>query len=225
MSEHGSIDDFASIPDPAAGVAARPAPPASPPADPSLTRADRRRRSAVAAALAVGWIGVTVWRFGVRGDVSDLAVAGELALWTTAGAGALVLALRPSPRGMPPSLRAVQIVLAAMAIVYLGSVLARAASAPEVPLTWGSVKGCLGAANLMALGPLLLGAFALRRSFLSAPAWRGAAVGAVCGLGGAIGIQAHCPVDAASHVLLGHGLAIVGCAIAGGLLGARAGRL
>jgi hypothetical protein len=82
----------------------------------------------------------------------------------------------------------------------------------------------LGGAQF-ALVPLALAALSLRRSFLSAPAWRGAAVGAACGLVGAFGIHAHCHYTAAAHVLGAHGLPVLACALLGAAAGALGGRV
>lgn len=220
-----SLEDFASIPDPAGGLGARPAPAPAPPGGPSPTRAERRRRTLIAAGFALAWLVFLVWRLGVRGNIGDAGLLAALGLWTLVGGGGLALALRPNARGLPPSLRVVQIILLALAALYVAGVLVRDAAAPEVPIHWGKVLGCLSCAHLLAAGPLLVAALLFRRSFLSFPAWRGAVVGAACGFGGAIGIHAHCSVETASHVLLAHGLVIVIAALLGAALGARQGRL
>jgi hypothetical protein len=220
-----SLDDFGSIPDPAGGLGARPTPSPALPADPSPTRAERRRRSLVAAGFALAWLVFLVWRLGLRGNIADAGLLASLGLWTLVGGGGLALALRPNARGLPPSLRVVQVILLALAALYVAGVLVRDAAAPHVPIHWSNVLGCLSCAHLLAAGPLLVAALLFRRSFLSFPAWRGAVVGAACGFGGAIGIHAHCSVETASHVLVAHGLVIVIAALLGAVLGARQGRL
>jgi hypothetical protein len=220
-----SFEDFGSIPDPAAGLGVRPPPSPVPPSDPSPTRAERRRRSLIALGFGVAWVVFLVWRLGLRGNIADGGLLASLALWTLVSGGGLALALRPNARGLPPSLRVVQIILLALAALYVAGVLVRDATAPDVPIHWGNVLGCLSCAHLLAAGPLVVAALMLRRSFLSFPAWRGAVVGAACGFGGAIGIHAHCSVETASHVLVAHGLVIVISAALGAVLGARQGRL
>ena len=220
-----SLDDFAAIPDPARGVAARPAPALPPPGDPSPTRAERRRRNLLAAGFGLAWVVFLVAHLGVRGNIGDAGLLASLGLWTLLAVGGLALALRTNERGLPPSLRVVQIVLLAGAALYVVAVLVRDAAAPNVPIRWSNVIGCLSWAHLLAAGPLLVAALIFRRSFLSFPAWRGAVVGAACGLGGAIGIHAHCVVETASHVLVAHGLVIAVSALLGAALGARQGRL
>jgi hypothetical protein len=220
-----SLDDFAAIPDPARGVAARPAPALPPPGDPSPTRAERRRRNLLAVGAGIAWVVFLVGHLGVRGNIGDAGLLASLGLWTLLAVGGLALALRTNARGLPPSLRVVQIVLLAGAALYVVGVLVRDAAAPNVPIHWSNVIGCLSWAHVLAVGPLLVAALIFRRSFLSFPAWRGAVVGAACGLGGAIGIHAHCVVETASHVLVAHGLVIAVSALLGAALGARQGRL
>jgi hypothetical protein len=220
-----SLDDFGSIPDPAGGLTSRPTPAPTPPDDPSPTRDQRRRRNLIAVGFGVAWVVSLVWRLGVRGNIGDAGLLTSLGLWTLLGVGGLALALRPNARGLPPSLRAVQIILLALAALYDGGVLVRDAAAPSVPIRWANIVGCLSWAHILAIGPLVVAAMIFRRSFLSFPAWRGAVVGAACGLGGAIGIHAHCAVETASHVLVAHGMVIVISALLGAVLGARQGRL
>jgi len=220
-----SLENFGSIPDPARGVASRPTPSPSPPGAPSPTRAERRRRTLIAALFGVAWLIFLVWRLGLRANIGDAGLLTSLGLWTLVSGGGLALALRPNARGLPPSLRVVQVLLLALAAFYVAGVLARAATAPTVPIHWTNVIGCLSCAHLLAAGPFVVAALIFRRTFLSFPAWRGAIVGAACGLGGAIGIHAHCAVETASHVLVAHGLVIVIAAALGAALGARQGRL
>jgi hypothetical protein len=78
--------------------------------------------------------------------------------------------------------------------------------------------------TVIAAGPLAAAAFFLRGAFLSAPGWRGAAVGALAGLAGSIGIHAHCPCQGITHLLFAHGTVIVAGAAAGGALGRIGGR-
>ncbi len=220
-----SLDDFASIPDPIGGASTRPTPAPVPPDGASPTRDQRRRRNLIAGGFGVTWVVFLVWRLGVRGNIGDAGLLASLVVWTALTVGGLALALRTNPRGLPQSLRVVQIVLLALASVYVAGVLVRDVTAPNVPIHWSNVIGCLTWAHILALGPLAVAALIFRRSFLSFPAWRGAVVGAACGLGGAIGIHAHCVVETASHVLVAHGLVIVVSALVGAALGARQGRL
>ncbi|WP_437586749.1 NrsF family protein [Sorangium sp. So ce1000] len=209
------------IPDPAAHVAAR-TPPArvEAPTEPSPTRPARERRVVGAILAGLAWILLVTWVEGFRDDLGSPRVAFPLVLWAALSGLGLPLALLPRARGLPAGLRALQALVAAVPIGFLGAaiVTSRAADPPaplELHLRCGAVA--LG----MAVVPLALAALVLRGSFLSAPAWRGAAIGALCGLGAAIGIQTHCPLDELVHVTFAHGVPIA----AGALFGAAAGAL
>ena len=126
---------------------------------------------------------------------------------------------------MPPTLQA-SLLYDAFVQLPLLVVLVRASADPPaaVPLTWATAGACFSVTHLLAVGPLVVAGVALQRSFLTNAAWRGALVGAICGLGAAIGIHAHCPVETVSHILVAHGLAIVSGGGLGALLGALRGR-
>jgi hypothetical protein len=220
------LDELDRIPDPARGVADRPIPPPIVPAEPSPTRADRRRRGLVGLAVAAAWIAAALLRFGVRGDIGAAGVSGPLAAWAIAVGAGLAFLLRPRARGLPAGVRGVQHALWVVPAIYVvGILLVDGSSAGvEIPLGWETARACLGVAVLMALGPLALMATLLRGSFASAPALRGAAVGALAGFAGTIGIHAHCPARSFGHLLVAHGPAIVLGAIAGGLFGRLGGR-
>jgi hypothetical protein len=87
--------------------------------------------------------------------------------------------------------------------------------------TFPSVRGCLGVGSLMAAGPLVAAAIGLEHAFVTAPGWRGAAVGALAGLAGAIGLHAHCAVPVFGHLLFGHAPVIVVGAVVGAVVGRR----
>lgn len=221
--ERGTFEGFADIPDPAA-AAAREAPP-PPPALPegTLTRAELRVRRLGALALGLGWIALLAWHFGLREGLTRPEILAPFLFWTLLGAAALGLALRPGERGLPPALRRIQALVALVPALYLLTVLLRARAVPpdELPLSWASAGPCFSVTQLLLLGPLLFAGLAFQRSFLGNAAWRGGLVGAVAGLAAAVGIHTHCPVEATSHILVAHGLAIV----SGGLLGAGLGAL
>ncbi len=149
-------------------------------------------------------------------------MASPIALGVLGGAGVLALVLRRGARGLPGGVRIVQHAVWIVPAAYvLGMVLV---ARGDGPVTWASVRGCLCLSTLIAVGPLTAAALFLRGSFLSAAGWRGAAVGALAGLAGSIGIHAHCPVQDLGHLLAAHGTAIVVGAAAGGALGRLGGR-
>ncbi len=211
------------IPDPVARVAFAAVPPAVPPAEPVPTRADRRVRARAAVAFVVAWLAAAVMLFGLRPDVASAVVIVPLVVWVGGGAALLGVILRPRARGLPVGVRAVQHAVWIVPVTY--AVVAMLVSAPaEGSLTWESIRGCLALSTLIAVGPLTAAALLLRGSFLSAPAWRGAAVGGLAGLAGSIGAHAHCPVRSAGHLLVAHGAAIAIGAAVGAALGQARGR-
>jgi hypothetical protein len=238
MASHDplSLEKIHDIPDPAARLSSKAvhdggdpralaagAPEAAPPAERSPTRAERRTRARAAVVAAVAWVVAALAIFGIRPDIASPAAAAPLAAWVLGGAVALGLLLRPRARGLPAGVRAVQHALWMVPAVYVVVALIVAAPA-EAPLTWQSVRGCLCIAGAMALGPLVAGALLLRGAFLSAPGWRGAAVGGLLGLAGSAGVHAHCSDRSLGHVLAAHGAAIAIAAAAGGALGRAGGR-
>jgi hypothetical protein len=221
-----SLDVLASIPDPAGDTASRTMPAPVVPPLPSLTRAERRRRAILYAVLSLSWIGGVVWYSEPRDDMGNAGAIAPIAIWTLASAGALALALFPRRRGLPPGIRALQLVLAGIPVLFVVSVLIVSAGVPAAPfsLRWRGGGACMTISSLMGIGPLLFASLALQGSFLSAPIVRGAAVGILCGLFGAIGMHAVCPCAVRSHLLLGHGTPILLLALVGGALGALRGR-
>jgi hypothetical protein len=220
--EDTRLADFSAIPDPAAGKVPREAPAVAPPTEPSLTRAARRTRGWIAFGAAVGWILILLMKFGARADLMTASVVAQITIWLVIACAGLALALRPDARGLPRGVRIVQGTILAASVGFTVLVIVL------TPANTKHVSGayvCLIVATAMMLGPLFFAAIVLGRSFLSAPGWRGAALGAIAGLAAATGIQAHCPIEAMDHVLLTHGLPILLGAVIGGLWGRTLGRV
>ncbi|WP_437935106.1 NrsF family protein [Sorangium sp. So ce341] len=220
-NERDLLSGIEDIPDPAAHLAARPPPAlAAAPAEPSLTRPARERRALIASLVGLAWILIFSWIEGFRDDLGSPGVAVPLAVWALLAGLGLLLALRPRARGLPAGVRALQALVAAAPVGFLAAAVATLRVAdPPVPLELH--LRCIASAIGTGLVPFALAALVLRRSFLSAPAWRGAAIGALCGLGVVVGLGTHCALDDLIHVALAHGLPIA----AGALLGAAAGAM
>ena len=214
------LDKLGEIPDPIAGAAPPSPAPAKPPPERALTREERRRRNVALAGLSIVYLALLLWRVGLRPDLSTVLL--QLLIWAVVVVCGIAAVVSPAKRGLPTGLRVVQLALLVVAAVF--AIVAVLSTRFDLPLDWRSTATCVTVASVMALGPLLLAGVALRHSFLSAAAWRGAAVGAACGLGGSIGVHAHCPIQATMHVLLAHGFPILLGAALGALLGASKGR-
>ncbi|WP_437619627.1 NrsF family protein [Sorangium sp. So ce1151] len=222
--ERELLKQLEDIPDPAAHVAprlaARPPAPAEAPAEPSLTRPARERRGLFAIVGGLAWVLLFSWIEGFRDDLGSPRVIVPLAVAAVLAGLGLLLALRRRARGLPAGVRALQALVVAVPVGFLVAAVVRSRVAdPPVPLEL-HVR-CIASALATALPPFALAALMLRRSFLSAPAWRGASIGALCGLGAAVGLETHCALDDLLHVTFAHGLPIA----AGALLGAAAGAL
>jgi hypothetical protein len=210
------VPRFDDIPDPVASLPRREAAPL-PALPPSPTRESRRATARLLTVASVLWVVGLVLRLGVR---SDLAEAGpELVGWIAAGVLAFGLVQR---RGrVPSSARLVQLALVLVVGAFVALAVAFSAPSDGAGLEGGR---CMAAASLLSAGPLAYAALFFRRSFPTAPAWRGALLGALAGLAGAVGVHAHCPVAAMSHVVIAHGLPILFGAVVGAVAGAAYGR-
>lgn len=85
----------------------------------------------------------------------------------------------------------------------------------------GPFLHCLIFIPLFALAPFALLTLALRDGAPADPAFAGAAAGLLAGALSATAYAFYCPVDAVPYVAVWYGLALVLCARAGGLAGAR----
>jgi hypothetical protein len=213
------------IPDPAPQAVRRLPPEPAPPAEPSLTRAAWRRRLWTGLGMALLWVGLFVWKTGLRPDFASVAILGELALWSVTAGLALAAALHPGRRGVSLGVRTLVLTLIAVPVVFLTCALVWSMGAAPIPLTWANSRGCLALGTFMGLGPLGVALYLFRHAFVAAATWRLALLGAVCGLAGTIGCQAHCPLgDAFSHVAIAHGMPILVGAVTGAIYGALRGR-
>ncbi|UQA59752.1 NrsF family protein [Polyangium aurulentum] len=199
--------------------------PAAVPAEPSPTRADRQRRSALGIVAAVAWVLGVIAHLGLRPDLGAPGVALPLAAWAMVGAACLALVVGPGERGMPRAARVVQAVVILVPAAFVLLALPASLGAPEVPFSWPKSGRCVTWASVIAAVPMLVATLVFRRALLGAPAWRGAAIGALCGLGGTIGIHLHCGTLETAHVLLAHGLPMALGAALGAGLGAMGGRV
>jgi hypothetical protein len=215
---------FRDIPDP---VRHAPTPPAeaAPPAQPSPTRRDRRLRIGAGMVVLLGWLGAMCTQFHARRDWATPAVLVPMGVWLLAAAASAALLFRPDARGLPRNVRVLQGIVASLTFGFFVLSLAPSIGAPEEAFTWGRATTCMLEASGIALVPLVVAAVLFRRALPSAAGWRGAAIGALFGLSGAMGIHAACPALGAAHVLASHGMTILAGAALGAALGALGGRI
>ncbi|MBK8253956.1 MAG: DUF1109 family protein [Polyangiaceae bacterium] len=207
---------FNDIPDPLGGPATSPVVPNQ--EERSLTRTNRKRRQAIAAAFTGVWLVGFSLVLGLRSDANKPVIAGQLAVWTVTAAGALWVGMVAKAEGFPISKRGILVALSATALLFWGLSLLHSPGV-EANLTIPSIVGCAVTGLIVAIPPSIAFSLVLRRGFLMNPTLRGALVGMVCGLLGAVGVHSHCPVVTPSHVAVAHGVVLVLGAIGGAALG------
>jgi hypothetical protein len=216
MSADFDPKDLLEIPDPYAAEARKGAGAAKVDALPvAPTRAETRRLrfGAIGAALAfeVMLIAMMSTRHGATLSPALLAYGVVLPLLVA------VFALWVLQAPLSPRARVVSSIVVG-AVVFVATTLLSDAPGDTSP---GAMVRCVMGGSLMAAGPLLLAVYSMRHSFVVGVTWRTAALGLACGLVGAAATRLYCPIDAAVHVLLGHGVPIALAMLAAVLLGRR----
>lgn len=210
----GDLSVLADIPDPLRGKQTAVLD-AVAPAEPSPTRAERRTRLVIGLVMALVWVTALTLRFGLRPEITPSLLL-ELGLWSVMAVVALGIALYPGRKGVSLQVSLIGAAFMGLPAFFLVTALAWSMDAPDVPLTMRTLSGCFGLATGIGLGPLLIALYLFRHAFVAAAAWRLGLLGAVSGLAGTIGCQAHCPLGHAfSHVSLSHGAPILIGAVVG----------
>jgi len=164
---------------------------------------------------------------GLRFFRSDIAVIGFVKAWgfsfgqALAGLVIVGVALRESIPGRALSRGAVVATVAAgLAIPFV--LLAVTASAfnvgPEQGRAWEEGVGCFRVSAVSAIPALIAAAFLAARALPTRPALAGALYGLGCGLVADAGLRLFCEYTVPSHVLFGHGGAIVGAMVFGAVV-------
>jgi hypothetical protein len=154
-------------------------------------------------------------KMGLRPELTP-ALLLELGVWSAMAVAALAIALYPGQRGLSLRVSLLGTAFLGLPAFFLLTALAWSMDAPPVPLTVRTWGGCMSLATGIGLGPLAISLYLFRHAFVAAAPWRLGLLGAVCGLAGTIGCQAHCPLGHAfSHVSLAHGFPILVGALAG----------
>jgi hypothetical protein len=219
-SDHPLAEPFGDIPDP---VPVAKAPPRLPELGASPERAQVRRRRTAALVGSVAWLAMHLAVFGVRTDLPRLPlgyVVAQILLPFGVAVLTLVVALGSGRFGLGVRIGLVS----SLALLGPASFALIAAGAPvpgEVPAGVASLLGillCFDITFAWAAVPLLLAALTLRGAFAASTRWRSALVGAGAGLFAGATMNLHCPNTAPLHMLLGHGVPVVGATFAGALL-------
>lgn len=211
MSGHDLFreEDLLAIPDPAAKPV-RPLPPPVLPSEPSPTRRQARARRLVALALGASWLALIPIVFGPRPDLGSAVVLTQVALAFVLGVAALWLAVSPS-RPLGPSLRQAGVLALLALAVFSGASLLAPCEQHGATLLYGAFV-CGDVVLGFSLVPAALAAWALRRSAATGAGRHGALLGLGIGFCATCALTMHCPQLDGLHMLLGHGLPVLGVA-------------
>jgi hypothetical protein len=223
MKSDLDLDLIADFPDPLAGIDNVALPPR--PAAPLVSPPTRSRVAAVRAwTLCAALIYELIWLaiFNKRGDLSALpgkALFGEMAIPLTAAGLALAVATSRGERGMGIAKGRLAALVLLSPAVFVAATLFAGPADPDAESFWRHALRCFLVTGLLALGPLTLAAWAFRRAFVAAPAWRMAALAIACSAMGAASMSLLCSVGSPAHVLVGHGGVMLVAGLGGALLG------
>lgn len=207
------------IPDPAAKVSLT-APLRLPRLPEAATRSVVQSRRVAALVGGLSWLGVHLAVYGIRTDLKGLPfvyLAAQILLPVLLATGSLVIALGSGKLGLGAKIGLVS----SLAILGPASfcVIALGAPVPYVadPGTLVDTVLCFDITVAWVAVPLLCAAITLRGAFAAGARWRSALVGAGIGLFAGATMNLHCPNVSPTHMLLGHGLAVVISAALGAL--------
>lgn len=223
------VDAFGDIPDPLAGVARPSSPPIKVPTTPSPTRAQVLAQRLVLLGSALLWPAVVLFYYdgGWRGHGVDF-VAAQFTIWAACLLFAGWLALSAGRRGIG---RPVPWLRVAATGAPLAFILLALFWPPPNGKSFGALgppamlEGCFQIGLTVAIPMLLVSVWAMRRSFPSGSAWRGAALGAACGLGGVVVLVLLCGSPYTGHIAVAHGMPLVIATLIGAWGGRKIGRV
>jgi hypothetical protein len=224
MNDDFDLNRLADIGDPFAEDASariRPMDRSRTPLGPSPTRSRMRTTRAIALAAALLYDAAWLVFHERRPDLGSMSTVGlvlGIAIPLSAACLALGAAVRRGPRGLGiPAGRMAALAIAGPVLFVVATLVAAPPDAGD-PLFWRHAAGCMAVTAILALGPMALALWAFRHAFAAAAGWRTAAVSLAAGAFAAATMSLACPITAASHVIVGHGLVMIVAALAGALL-------
>jgi hypothetical protein len=214
---------LAEIPDPAAEGTASPAVLRTPHLTATPTRAGARHRRVAALLGSLAWLGAHVAISGVRTDFKTLPpmyVGAQILLPLLLATSSLFVALAPGKLGLGAKIALISTLAVlgptSFCLIGAGAPPPRAPEPSASPLI--ETVLCFDLTVAWIAVPLLAAAVTLRGAFAAGARWRSALVGAGIGLFAGATMNLHCPNVAPSHVLLGHGLAVLIATVLGALV-------
>jgi hypothetical protein len=221
-------DAWSDIPDPVLG-AARPSSVMKPPATASATRRQVQLQRLIFLGAAALWPPAVLFYYGAgwRGHGLDF-VAAQFAIWAAALLSAAWVALSAGTRGVGRPVPWLRIAAVGAPLVFM--VLALFWLPPNgKPVGHlgppAMLESCFQIGLTVVVPMLVFSVWAMRRSFPSGPGWRGAALGAACGLGGVVVLVLLCGSPYGGHIAVAHGMPLVIATLVGAWGGSRVGRV
>jgi hypothetical protein len=216
---------LAEIPDPLerpAASAPRALDTAAWPASPTRAHARTARVAALVTALLFNgaWIAFVERRRDLAA-LSPGSVALGLAIPLVAGVIALAGVVRPGTRGLGVRLVELVALVCASPLLFAIGTLVTLRAVGEPGAFAGPALRCVGVSAILAATPLVVAVLVMRRSFVSAAAWRTAALGVACGGLAAATMSVACANNEPMHVLVAHGAMMLVGGVAGAWLGVR----
>ena len=227
MKHDFDFETIADFPDPAAGIGQLPLPQRQASKfdrPPTRSRVAAMRASALCMALIYegAWLAI----FNKRGDLAALprsTIVAEVAIPLAAAGIAMAAATAQGVRGMGAAKgRLATLALLSPTVFAAATLLAGPPDVDGEPF-WSHALRCFLVTSLLGLVPLALAAWAFRRAFVAAPAWRMAALAMACSATAAATMTFLCSVGSPAHVLVGHGGLMLVAGVAGALVGRRLG--
>ena len=227
MKDPFDIDRIDDVPDPLDGIEEWPLPErrrAAVADSPTRSRKATARAMALGAALLyeLAWIGLMTKRRDLQ-TTSRAVLLTELAIPIAAAVLALSAAAPSGAHGLGQPKGRMVILALLSPMLFVSATLAGSPGDVDAEPFLAHGLRCFAWTAVYSLGPLVLAAWAFRRSFVAAPVWRSAALGMACGAIGAATMSLVCSVGSPAHVLVGHGGMMFVGAVVGGLLGNRFG--
>jgi negative regulator of sigma F NrsF-like protein len=229
MKDDFDLHCIGDVPDPLVGLADLPVPPRRVVSvSPSPTRARVATTRTVALGAALLYEGAWLALMHKRDDLHTIAPL-LLLVEVAVPIGVAVLALAAASPGEDglgkPKARMIALTLMAP-VLFMGATFVLStvsAGDADAGSFWLHGLRCFAWTSLYSAGPMVLAAWAFRRAFVVAPAWRMAAVAMACGATGAATMSLVCSVGSAAHVLVGHGGVMFVAALVMAALGRRVG--
>jgi len=221
-------DAWSDIPDPLLGAPQPSAPAIKMPDTPSPTRGQVQLQRFVLLGTTALWPVAVLFYYGAgwRGHGVDF-VAAQFAIWAAFLLFAAWVALSAGMRGLGrpvPWLR-IAAVGAPLAFLVLALFWLPPNGKPIGDLgPPAMLEGCFQIGLTVAVPMLVFAVAAMRRAFPSGAGWRGAALGAACGLGGVVVLVLLCGSPYGGHIAVAHGMPLVIATLMGAWGGSRVGR-